>query len=286
MSCLALFGYLPKFFLNKLADFLCFILRTIRFRRAVILEHLRIAFPDYDEAHLLMLLREVYHHFAYLLVEDIALLSWSDKKLMKKCRVYNLDIVEEILASGKGFFVLAGHIGNWELGLASLVSKGYRAQTVVKEIKGEFGQMFVDKMRSSHNVGTILRSENAGRRILMALKNQEAVGFVLDQNMTADEGIFVDFFGRKACTMSGLALLSRRAKVPVVPIRFERASDGVHEIWVLPPVKTFEELSDRDEYVLKMTQECTHILELMIRLAPAQWLWMHRRWRTRPSQDF
>lgn len=281
---MALFGYLPMALLNKLADFLCFVLRTIRFRQTAILEHLRIAFPNYDEARLRVLLGEIYRHFAYLLVEDIALLSWSDQKIMKKCRVYNLDIVEEILASGKGFFVLAGHIGNWELGLASLVAKGFHAQTVVKEIKGEFGQMFVDKMRSSHRVGTILRSENAGRRILMALKNQEAVGFVLDQNMTVDEGIFVDFFGRKACTMSGLALLSRRAKVPVVPIRFERAADGIHEIWILPPVKSFEELTDRDEYVLTMTQACTHILELMIRLAPSQWLWMHRRWRTRPPQ--
>ena len=283
MGC---FGRLPVWLVMAFGRLVGMVLVLMRFRRRDIDIHLQWAFPEFDVARRRDLRREVCRHFGLLLAEALRLPKMSRAELLDRCRFHNVDVPGALLKEKTGIFILAAHVGNWELGLAALAEAGYSAHVVAKEIKGEMGQHFVELMRGNHGIKTILRNDQAGRKIIASVREGNALGFVLDQNMTSDEGIFVDFFGRPACTMSGLAILSQRTRAPVIPIRFERDLDGYHhDVWIMPPIQWEEVAGSRDEAIRHNTQRYTRVVEEMIRLCPSQWLWMHRRWRTRPQQQ-
>ena len=280
MGC---FGRLPVWLVMAFGRFCGMLLALLGFRRRDVDRHLQWAFPEFDAAGRRRLYWRICRHFGLLLAEDLRLPKMSRAELLDRCRFHNVDIPGALLKEKTGIFILAAHVGNWEIGLAALAEAGYSAHVVAKEIKGETGQYFVERMRGNHGIKTILRNDQAGRKIVAAVRAGGALGFVLDQNMTSDEGVFVDFFGRPACTMSGLAILSQRTGAPVIPIRFERDSDDYHhDIWIMPPIVWEEIAGGRDEAVRHNTQRYTRVIEEMIRLCPSQWLWMHRRWRTRP----
>ena len=117
---------------------------------------------------------------------------------------------------------------------------------------------------------------------MQALRRNEAVVFVLDQNATRSIGVFVDFFGRPACTMSGLAVLAERTGAEVIAAVPWREGPGRHVLTVLPAIP-FERQADREETVRHMTQVYTRVIEDAIKARPAQWFWTHKRWRTRPA---
>ena len=112
------------------------------------------------------------------------------------------------------------------------------------------------------------------------------VGFVLDQNMTADEGIFVDFFGMPACTMSGLAVLAERSGATVLPVCCYRdTNDWNHHMRFGAPIELESGAQDRNANARTNTARFTLELERMIQERPAQWIWMHKRWKTRPPDE-
>ena len=170
------------------------------------------------------------------------------------------------------------------MGCAAVAERGYRVHVIVKEIKGKAGQHVADRMREAHGVVPLPRRGSV-KRILRLLRQNTPIGFVLDQNMTREEGVFVDFFGHEACTMPGLAVLAQRAGSPVVPVTFWRDDSYRINARFLPPLTWQEISSDRGENVRHNTQRYTHAIEDMIRSHPAQWLWFHRRWKTRPPGD-
>jgi KDO2-lipid IV(A) lauroyltransferase len=260
--------------------------RVFRFRRNRITEQLQQAFPELMESEIIALRRRIYRHFGLLAMEILRLPCWSNEKLKNHvCICHDLENMRNATAKGKGVLVLAAHMGNWEVGLSGAAANGVDTHAVTKEIKGQLGQYVADRMRYSHGVRTIPRRDSI-RDILRVLKKGGALGFVLDQNMTSDEGIFVDFFGRPACTMPGLAVLAQRSGAPVIPVQFWRDNDGVHHhIRFLPEVEWEEASDNRDENVHHNTQRYTKILEDLIRQHPEQWLWMHRRWRTQPEHS-
>jgi KDO2-lipid IV(A) lauroyltransferase len=100
--------------------------------------------------------------------------------------------------------------------------------------------------------------------------------------MAPYDGVFVEFFGRPACTAKGLALIARRTDAPVVPAFIVREADGRHRLIVLPPVE-LSRTRDLQQDVVTNTARCTAVIERMVRRYPDQWLWMHRRWKTQPK---
>ncbi len=270
--------------------------RLVRFRRGAIERHLRLAFPELNMRERGKLLREVYAHFGLLLAELLRLPRQTSRQLLDNSVIEGREHLTAALARGRGVLVLAGHLGNWEVGLATAAAAGLPVAAVTKEIKSGIGQYIADRLRKPHGVVAINRRQ-AIRPILSFLRKGGCVGFVLDQNMTADEGVFVDFFGRPACTMPGLAVLARRYRVPVVPVAFFRDDRGRHHLRFASEVEWEDEtrLGKADDdaaekgateaAVWRNTQRYTAILEVAIREHPAQWLWMHRRWKTRPPEE-
>ncbi|MEA2012814.1 MAG: lysophospholipid acyltransferase family protein [Verrucomicrobiota bacterium] len=254
------------------------------FRKKVIEEHLDIAFgKEKSPAELLELRHKIYRHFGLLLIEFLRLPNRAEQ-MEGLTTIHNLDLLKKNQNEGKGVFMLFGHFGHWELAGIALGQNGIKTSPIVKEMKTSAGEYFLKRLRSDNAIETIPR-RNSVRKIIKTLE-EASVTFFLDQNMTEDEGIFVDFFNKPACTMSGLAILSTRTQAPVLPLFSYRDKDlKHHHIVIGDPIKWEEISDDRTENIKHNTQRYTKIIEDIIRKHPDQWIWMHKRWKTQPNKD-
>jgi Kdo2-lipid IVA lauroyltransferase/acyltransferase len=187
--------------------------------------------------------------------------------------------VKAALQRGRGLLMLVGHLGNWEVFAVLAGRIGFPTTVLVKTIRGNVMNDFVAQMRARYGVD-LLPQRGAYRQCLRVLKGNRLLSVILDQNMTREEGIFVEFFGQPACTSPGLAHLAAQSGAPVLPACCIRRPDGRFEIQL---GELLEPPPSRDpDAVREATQQYTRILEAMIRRHPEQWIWIHRRWRTRP----
>ncbi len=256
---------------------------VFRFRRRTIESQVQTAFPALDHGDVKKVVGGFYEHLGLLTLEMIRLPRLSPEKLLQRCEFHGFEHVDQALRKGCGVLALSAHFGNWELGLAACARRGYPTHVIVKEIKGATANYGVQRLRAAHHVGVFPRRSSI-RQILQALRRNEPVGFVLDQNTTSDEGVFVKFFGRPACTMPGLAVLAKRTGSPVIPLAFYRDADRRrHHIVAYPEVPLTSVDGNSDMEIRLNTQRFTHVLEELIRKHPEQWMWMHRRWRTQPE---
>lgn len=279
-------GLLPESLARLLGRALgLFTHRLLRYRLAVVRQQMRAAFPALDQDRLRCLERDFYRHLGLTLVETLRLAHLTDQEIIERTRLDGLDRVDAAFAQGKGVFILGAHAGSWETAMAAWGARGYRTHVVVKEIKSVAGQHLADRLRSSHGVISLPRRGSI-KQIFRVLRENEGVGFVLDQNTIREEGVFVDFFGRPACTMPGLAIMVGRTGAPVLPLKCYREPAGLHRIEVMPPIPWEDpEGMSREEVVRHNTQRYTAVLEDIIREHPAQWLWVHKRWKTRPREE-
>ena len=260
-----------------------FLAHVLRFRRRVVAAQIAASFPEWTPEQCRRTVDAFYRHLGLLFVEMVRLPRTPPRFLLDNVVFHGREHAEAALAKGKGALMLAGHFGSWELSLAAGTPHRYNIGIVFKEIKGALGQYAIDRVRGAHGVLGIPR-RNSIFQILRQLRKNGMIGFVLDQNVTADEGVFVEFFGRQACTMPGLAVIAQRTGAPVVPVVFYRDPDlRRHHIEFLPEVPWAEVPGDPDETLRLNTARYTKILEEFVRRRPDQWMWLHKRWKTQPS---
>ena len=120
-------------------------------------------------------------------------------------------------------------------------------------------------------------------RILRLLRQGELVGVLLDQNVSWQEGVFVNFFGEPACTNTGLALLALKTGASVLPVFNFRQADGRYRAVIGPEIPVIR-TGDKDTDVEKNTELFTSVIERYVREYPDHWFWLHQRWKTRPWQ--
>jgi KDO2-lipid IV(A) lauroyltransferase len=191
--------------------------------------------------------------------------------------------IEEALARGRGVLVAAGHVGNWELMGFYFAWRGYPVRTLARSLADPRLSAYVRAFRESRGVRTILRhEEGASRAMIQTFRDGAILGFFLDQD-TDVPGVFVPFFGRAAWTPKGAGALAVRTGCDVVVATMARQPDGRHLLTVEPiPIET---TGDREEDVLRITADLTARIEAAVRRQPAQWVWMHRRWKTQPEMQ-
>jgi KDO2-lipid IV(A) lauroyltransferase len=188
-------------------------------------------------------------------------------------------------AQGRGLLVLTAHFGNWGLLSTVFAAAGYPVNVLTKPVKDPVLDEFW-RSRLSRTGLRLLTRDDAMNKMMRCLKNKEAVGFVLDQNRPADQGVFVDFFSRPACTISALAVLAMMTRSPVLPVFLLRDdADPVRHRILIGDVLSFEYPSDGSDAVEHNTQKYTRIIEDVVRKYPDQWIWLHRRWKTRPPGE-
>jgi KDO2-lipid IV(A) lauroyltransferase len=251
----------------------------LRYRRKIILENISRAFPEKDEDARERLALEACQHLVRTLLEFLRIPKYQRAGLESMVRFEGIENFDIARAKGKGVLCLSGHLGSFELCVAAVARRAKPVNLLVKPFPPGVDR-FVNRIRRNAELGVIY-ADGALRPIIRALKNHEAVVFVLDQNATRNIGVFVDFFGEPACTMSALATLAVRTGAAVIAATPYRDGEGRHVLQVHPEIP-LEEKATREETVVHMTQVYTRFIEDAIRRHPAQWFWTHKRWRTRP----
>ena len=253
---------------------------VVRYHRGDALRALQRSFPEKSPSEVRAIADRMYAHLGINIVETVRLPYLSNDSLRAQMViVQGEEIVKKALERGKGAIILTGHVGNWEMMVSVTPLWGYSLTVIAKELKGATVNDFWNTVRSRFGVN-VLPPKNAFRPCLKTLRSNGLVGFILDQNMTRKEGVFVDFFGLPASTSPGLAYMAARSGAPVLPAFTLRREDGRHDIRVMVPIEP--PTDHHPDTIRRFTQQYTKIIEDVVRQHPEQWIWCHRRWRTQP----
>ncbi len=199
--------------------------------------------------------------------------------LKKYFRLEGLTHLQAAYEKGRGVIVLTAHFGNWELLTIAGKMFEYPMGMVYRPLDMKSLDRFFVQLRTRFG-GRLIPAKRALRKLLKGLNNGEIIGMLMDQNVDWYEGFFVDFFGHRACTNSGMALLAYKTKAPVVPVFLIREENGfTAKIFPeIPPVHTGDKRKDLE----LNTERYNAAIEKIVRDYPDQWFWVHQRWKTKP----
>ena len=185
---------------------------------------------------------------------------------------------------GKGVLVLTGHLGAWELSSFYHSLAGYPMGMVIRRLDNPLVDRMVNRIRCQHG-NRVLHKDDFARGLLAAMRAGDTVGILMDTNMTPPQGLFVPFFGVAACTASGLARVALKTGAAVVP-GFLLWEESEHR-YVLHfyPELVLSDTGHAEADAAENTARFTAVIEGVIRQYPSQWLWMHRRWKTRSAGE-
>ena len=265
-----------------LVAFLVYLLAG-RFRR-VAHRNLRLALPELSAGERRRIVRGVYLNLGRMLAEFARFPRYTRQNVAQVITYDGFENYEEAVRRGRGVIYLTGHLGAWELGAFAHSVYGHPLHVLIRPLDNPKLNELVNRHRTLAG-NRILEKRDFLRSILEALKKNEAVGILADQNASLQDGVFVEFFGVPACTASGLAKIAVRAEAAVVPaFAFWDAAQGRYRLRFDPPLELVR-TTDPDQDVVANTQLLTSVLEQHIRRHPDQWLWIHRRWKTRPPGE-
>jgi KDO2-lipid IV(A) lauroyltransferase len=280
-SVLGIFGWMPRRIAHIAAGAFAWLgFHLARRQRIAGLQNLRMAFPELADEERERILRGCFQNLGRLLVEFSHFPDLNKDNISQLVFYDGLENYQEALRRGRGVIFLTGHFGSWELSSFAHSIFGYPMNFVVRPIDNARVDDLITRYRTLGGNIPIERKSTA-RDILRALRKNEAVGILFDQNTTRSEGVFAEFFGIPAATTSAIATLALRTGAAVIPgflIWEERL--GRHRLRFDPPVKLIE-TGDPARDVVENTQLFNQILEGYVRKYPEQWLWIHRRWKTR-----
>jgi KDO2-lipid IV(A) lauroyltransferase len=268
---------------RKLAGGLAWLAYRIdRRHREVARDNLRQAFPGkYSEAELDTLVRGVYRHFCSVLVEIIHLPRLLHTYAWRKhLRLVNGRAVISGLLSGRPLLIVTGHFGNWEMAGYLLGLVGFRTYAVARPLDNPFLDDFLRRFREKTGQ-KVLAKKGDFDQMQAILDRGGALATLADQD-AGQRGLFVDFFGRPASTHKAVALLSLEHRVPLVVVGTPKVAEPRSYHVVAEEVIFPEEYEGRPDAVQAITQRYTAALERLIRRAPGQYFWLHRRWKHQP----
>lgn len=252
----------------------------LKFRRAAVEKHLRWAFPERDDEWIRTTARAAYAHLGREAIATIRLARMTRDDVLARTSVTGLDQFRDALAEGHGLVLASGHVGNHEIGAAALAARGIPLDLVVQRQANPLFDAALVESRRRLGLGIIDRFQ-ATRLAIRALRGGRAVAFAADQN-AGKAGVFVPFFGRLASTHRGAALFAVKTGAPLFLGTSLRKGNGYEVLLQRVDVPRDGEL---DDVVYRLTVAFTDRLEAVVRQAPEQYLWLHRRWKTRPPEE-
>ena len=249
-----------------------------------IYHNLQLALPELSEAEHERILRGVFRHLGWQLVEFCRMTRYTAANTPKWIRTEGLDNFLAAQARGKGVLIVTGHLGAWELSSFYHSLMGHPMGMVIRRLDNRRLDDFVNGIRCLHG-NRILPKDDFARGLLRAMRAGQTVGILMDTNMTPPQGAFVDFFGLQACAATGLARVALKTGAAVLPGFMLWEPDEQKYVLHFGPELVFARTDDAEADILAATQLCTHAIESWIRRSPDQWLWIHRRWKTRPTGE-
>jgi len=223
--------------------------------------------------------------FTYIAKSAVELMFFFDKPqaLRERVQIQGRENLDQALAAGRGVILVSAHFGNFPLLLGRLAVDGYKVGGVMKPMHDARMEKIFFKKREKFGVKTIYsqpRNECVNNSI-QALRNNELIFIPIDQNFGTG-GVFVNFFGQQAATATGPVILAQRTKAALIPCFIIRGPLDQHRIVFEAEIK-LEEGQNAQEVIRVNIQKLTEIIEFYIRKYPAEWGWIHRRWKSKPN---
>ena len=243
--------------------------------------NLELALPEHSHVEHGRILRASFWLQGWQLAEFSQMRRYSAARARTYIRYEGLTHFLAAHAQGRGVLVLTAHLGAWELSSFFHSLMGFPMGLVIRRLDNSRVDALVNGIRTLHG-NRVLHKDDFARGLLKAMHGGETVGILMDTNMTPPQGVFVPFFGVEACTASGLARVALRSGAAVLPgfLLWERKERRY--VLHFGPQLELVRSGDAEADALANTAMFTRTLESYIRRYPEQWLWVHRRWKTRP----
>lgn len=274
----------------RFVDFIADILGSFGFFVAVrprktSLESLSIAFANTKtDQELRKIAKQSFCGMVKCVFELLVILE-QPQLIKNKVKVEGLENLKTALSKGRGVIALTAHFGNFPLMTTTFAKLGYPSNVMMRYMRDERANVVFQEKRDKAGIRSIYTTPRQAcvSDTLSALRRNEIVFMQMDQNFGTG-GVFVNFFGKKAATPVGPIIFAQRAKASIVPMFIVRNSNDTYKIIVEEEFE-LKEGKDKDETILINAQALTNITERYIRKYPAEWGWMHRRWKSRPSEE-
>ena len=278
-------GSLPRSWSRRIGASIGFaaLLLAARLRRTGS-RNLELAFPEKIQAERERILRKVYRNLGWHLAEFCQMPRYSPERARRFVRYEGLEHYLAARDEGRGVLILTAHLGAWELSSFYHSLMGYPMSLVIRRLDNPLIDEFVNRIRCLHG-NQVLHKDDFARGLLAAMRRGESVGILMDTNMTPPQGVFVEFFGRLACTGSGLARVAMKTGARVLPGFLLWEEESSQYVLRFGPPIPLQSTGDLEADVTANTALFTRVIESYIRRFPDQWLWVHRRWKTRPEGD-
>lgn len=251
--------------------------------RRVGMRNLELAFPEKSRRERKNILRGVFTSLGRQAAEVCLFPKYTRENVSKVVVYEGFENFERALDRGKGVLFLTGHLGAWELSAFAHSLYGYPLNIVMRPLDNPYLDRMAREYRTMH--GNKAVDKDFARGLISAMRKGETVGVLMDTNMIASQGVFVDFFGIPACTASGVARVALKTDAAVIP--GFTIWDPVLQKYRLrfdPPVELVRS-ENTEADVVANTAKFTKLIEEYARKYPDQWLWVHRRWKTRPEGE-
>jgi KDO2-lipid IV(A) lauroyltransferase len=250
--------------------------------RRVGMRNLGLAFPEMDRRERRRILRGTYISLGRQLAEVCLFPRYTRENVSKVVVYEGFENFERAFARGKGVLFLTAHLGAWELSAFAHSLHGHPLAIVMRSLDNARVDHLIQSYRTMHGNRTVDKDDFV-RGLLAAMRNGETVGILMDTNMTPPQGVFVDYFGIPACTASGLARIALRTNAAVVPGFTVWDAKLRKYILRFDPAVELVRTGNDDADTVANTAKFTKVIESYVRRYPDQWLWVHRRWKTRPE---
>jgi Kdo2-lipid IVA lauroyltransferase/acyltransferase len=284
-TILKVLGALPRTLARRAAAAVAFILFRLlpKLRRTAEL-NLRLAFPDWEDWQCQNVIRGMVRNLGWMAAEFAHFPRYTSQNISDVLILDGHDSFLEAQRRGKGVLYLTGHIGAWELSSFAHALYGFPLHYMARPLDNPRVDALVNRYRGLSGNRPIFKNESA-RALLKTLQDAGTVGILADQNTMPEEGVFVDFFGKTACTTTGIARVALHTDAAVVPgyaVWDERI--GKYRLRFEPLVE-LQRTGDMERDIFVNTQKFAAIIEGIIRKYPQQWVWVHARWKTRPQGE-
>ncbi len=253
----------------------------VKSEREKTIRHLTIAFGnEKSEKEIKQLAKKVFLHFATIAVDAIRIPIFIKKGINNFVSNSNTELSGTYRDDGRGPIILTGHFGNWELMGAWLAQNGYKLRVVGTSAYDKRIDKLITDTRNSAGYLNIARGSGT-RELIKSLKQGFPLGILIDQD-TKVEGVFVNFFGKKAHTAVGPVVLAQKFNLPIIPHFLHLKDDYTYHIECLDEIELVD-TGDPEKDLVTNVQKCSNAYEEIIRRHPEQWVWMHERWKKQPE---
>jgi KDO2-lipid IV(A) lauroyltransferase len=280
-SLISISKYSPAWIVPAETKILIFFLkRGSRKHSRLVAHNLANSFPTAAPASLAELINSIYNHFGNVFMEISRIFSRQNPRVvLDRTHILHPELLQQAMQKKRGLIIFSAHFGNWEW--IPLIMQNHLNKDIYSIARPINNVLIEERVREYRDAmgAQIIYKQGSLRTILSRLKSNGIIYMLIDQNAVTREGIFVDFFGQKACTITTVAQLYLKKNIPVLPVFLHYEGQEIF-LEILPEINYAKTGNENDD-LLALTQQMTSLIEAQIRKFPEQWSWFHDRWKTK-----